>query len=86
MAPTANASSFVACSLAHSLYPKYVLSRALVARLRAGLRSRDGAGASSCHSREGGNPVGEMVASSVIAVKCGVWVPAFAGMTARRAR
>jgi hypothetical protein len=37
----------------------------------------------NCHSREGGNPVREIVAVSLFAVERGVWVPAFAGMTAR---
>jgi hypothetical protein len=39
-----------------------------------------------CHSREGGNPVRELVALSFITVERRVWVPAFAGMTAGGAR
>ncbi len=34
-----------------------------------------------CHSREGGNPVREMLASSVVAFERRVWVPASVGMT-----
>jgi hypothetical protein len=48
----------------------------------------------NCHSRprlrgdrpSGGNPDLEIVALSLFAVERGVWVPAFAGMTARGAQ